>query len=247
MAERGVPFTNIFNFRDLGGYETHDGRTVRWGRLFRADDLSRLTEADYERFEALGIRTVIDLRRPFEVDEIGRIPSLGSFTYHHLYLTHPLWPAQIVADTPERITFLRERYQEMVLEGGVAIGESLRLIAEPAAAPLVFHCLAGKDRTGIIAALALSLLGVSDEAIADDYHLSEVAEPAAWAHFIKDRPDKPADRWRRFTVSPREAMLNLLEDLRVKYSSIEQYAESVGVTEDHIASMRAHLLEASSR
>jgi hypothetical protein len=71
----------------------------------------------------------------------------------------------------------------MSIEAADGIGEALRLIADPAAAPLVFHCIAGKDRTGMISALTLSLLGVDDETIADDYTLSEAAEESAWAYW----------------------------------------------------------------
>ena len=72
MNERALVFENVFNFRDLGGYRGADGRTVRWGRLFRADDLCRLDDADLARLGELGVRTVIDLRRPDEIERHGR-------------------------------------------------------------------------------------------------------------------------------------------------------------------------------
>ena len=73
---RNLPFSSTYNFRDVGGYPGLDGRTVRWRRLFRADSLHRLEGADWESFAALGVRTVIDLRRPFEVEQHGRVRGL---------------------------------------------------------------------------------------------------------------------------------------------------------------------------
>jgi protein-tyrosine phosphatase len=241
MRERGVAFVDVYNFRDLGGYRTIDGNTVVWQRLYRSDDLGRLREGDMDHFASLGIRTVVDLRRPNEVADLGRIPQLDGVTYHHVHMAHPPWPSQQFADTAERTAFVVERYQEMSVASGAAIGEALRLIADEDSAPLVFHCIAGKDRTGIVSALTLSLLGVDDETIADDYALSEAAEPQAWAYYARIRPGvvRPA----HITLSPREAMLTFLEELRATHGSVQKYASTIGVTDEHVAAMRDHLLE----
>ncbi len=243
MVERGVTFSKVFNFRDLGGYPTVDGRQVRWQRLFRSDDLARLTETDAQRFGELGIRTVVDLRRPDEIEDHGRIRELPSYSYHHLHLRYPDWPQRTFVDTTQRVAYVRERYNEMLDAGRVAVGETLRLIADADSVPLVYHCRAGKDRTGVISAVTLSLLGVADEDIADDYQLSELAEEPAWAHLTEHRPELANERWKHITVNPREGMLGVLADLRTKYGSVAGYAESVGVSAGHVAAMRAHLLE----
>src|SRR5262245_3290651 len=106
MGERGIAFANVFNFRDLGGYHTRNGATVRWRRLYRADDLSHLGADEYGRFAALGIRTVVDLRRPSEIDEIGRAPQLAGVAYHHIHLDHPQWQRQEFANTGERANYV---------------------------------------------------------------------------------------------------------------------------------------------
>jgi protein tyrosine/serine phosphatase len=240
MGERGVDFTDVYNFRDLGGYPTADGRTVAWRRLYRSDDLGRLTEQDMDTFAALGIRTVVDLRRPHEVEELGRFPETDGVAYHHVHLAHPIWPSQRFTDTAARTTFVVERYREMSIEAADGFGTALRLIADADTAPLVFHCIAGKDRTGIVSALTLSLLGVDDDVIADDYALSEEAEPRAWLYYARRKPDlvRPAG----ITISPREAMLEFLRELRERHGSVPAYANSIGVTDRHIAALRAHLL-----
>ncbi|HEY7226149.1 MAG TPA: tyrosine-protein phosphatase [Micromonosporaceae bacterium] len=234
MTQRLVTFTDLYNFRDLGGYLTSDGRTVAWQRLFRSDDLGRLAKVDHDRFAALGIRTVVDLRRPQEVAEFGRVPQLTGLTYHHLHLLHPRWEPREFADVAERTAYLVERYGEMSAAGGEAIGAALRLIAQAQAAPLVVHCIAGKDRTGIISALVLSLLGVPDETIATDYALSDHSETAY--RRSRDMPSAP------FTVAPAAAMLTFLQGLRAEHGSVEGYVDSIGVTARDVAAMRAHLL-----
>lgn len=234
MPQRSVELTNLFNFRDLGGYPTTDGRTVAWRRLYRSDDLSRLTSGDADRFATLGIRTVIDLRRPAEVAEYGRVPEFTGVDYRHVHLIHQLWPSADHADAAERIAFLIDRYREMSVDAGDGIGAALRLVAEAQAAPTVVHCIAGKDRTGIVSALTLYLLGVDEETIVADYALSEPADNLTRAHI-----GKPPSR---FPASPPQVMREFLAWLRQTHGSVEAYVKSVGVTDDHVAALRAHLL-----
>jgi protein-tyrosine phosphatase len=234
VPDRAIPFSRVFNFRDLGGYPTADGRTVAWRRLFRSDDLSRLASDDIERFAALGIRTVIDLRRPTEIAELGRMPAFAGVDYRHIHLVHQLWPPTQHTGLDERIAFLIDRYRDLAIEAGEGIGEALRLIAEADAAPLVVHCIAGKDRTGIVAALTLYLLGVDHDTIVRDYTLSEPADSAIRAVLGRE----PS----RVAVAPAAAMRGFLAWLREHHGSVEAYVKSIGVTDDHIAAMRAHLL-----
>jgi protein tyrosine/serine phosphatase len=245
VSERAVVFDNVFNFRDLGGYRAVDGRTVRWGKLFRADDLCRLDDADLARFGELGVRTVVDLRRPAEIARSGRIRP-AAYTYLHAHVVHPDWPVVAEFATPEaRVAYLVDRYLEMTEEGGDAIGLALRTVADPAAAPVVFHCVAGKDRTGLVAAFTLYSLGVSEDDVADDYALSELAEEGNWAWLAARYPDEALRRrWEHYTVTPREAMLEVLATLRERHGSVEKYLASIGVTAEHVGSMREHLLTA---
>jgi protein tyrosine/serine phosphatase len=246
MHSRGVAFEGAFNIRDLGGIATADGHLVRAGRLYRADDLNLLTEADYARFAALGIRTVVDLRRPIEVVKHGRVAPSAAYSYHNVHIKHPQWIVVPHADTAHRVAYLRERYREMANHGGPDLGEALRLIADADRAPLIFHCRAGKDRTGLIAALTLHVLGVDDDTIADDYHLSDAAEPAAWARYAEGHAITDANPRAHIDVAPRAAMLNFLDDLRAEHGSIEAYVAAIGVTPAHVAAMRAHLLDTAA-
>jgi protein tyrosine/serine phosphatase len=241
VAERSITFGNVFNFRDLGGYRGDGGRTVRWGRLFRADDLCRLDDADLSRLGDLGIRTVVDLRRPREVERMGRVAE-GTYAWVNAHVVHTEWQWAEFPDPQSRVDWLAERYADMVERGGPAIGEALRLVADPDAAPLVFHCISGKDRTGLVAAFTLHLLGVSDDDVADDYALSEPAEEANFNWYAARDPEHTLRRLDGVAVVPREAMLAVFDNLRARHGSVREYLRSVGVTDGHVASMREHLL-----
>jgi protein tyrosine/serine phosphatase len=234
VLERAVAFNDVFNFRDLGGYPTSDGRTVAWRRLYRSGELGRMAGEDQDRFTAIGIRTVVDLRRPVEIAKHGRVPVIDGVVYHHLHLLHPHWEPTEILTEADRTAYLLARYGEMSSEGGEAIGAALRLVADAATAPLVFHCAAGKDRTGIVAALVLSLLGVNDQTIAADYAISQ-----NWELVFRARRGEPGHP---VTVTPTQVMFDFLDGLRTGHGSIEAYVKSVGVTSNDIDAMRSHLL-----
>ena len=233
----------VFNFRDLGGAPTVDGRSVHYGRLYRSDSLHRLTEPECGQLCALGVRTVLDLRRPYEIERDGRIPATDGLAYFNVHPVHREWNPARYDPAEGAARFLADRYLDMAEEGWAGLGEALRLIADPRHAPVVMHCFAGKDRTGVLAALTLSLLGVPDEHIATDYALSERAQASVTAQIIADaggreRPEPPI----AYVVCPPEAMLLFLAGLRERYGSVRSFAAHSGVTEGDLASLRSHLL-----
>jgi protein tyrosine/serine phosphatase len=249
IVERVVPFSTVFNFRDLGGYPAADGRTVRRRQVYRSDGLHRLTEDDFEGFAALGVRTVLDLRRPDELDADGRVAESLGLDFHHANFHADLWPQHTLspADLPR---YLADRYAEMA-EGGLtgknAVARSLRLVADSDRAPLVFHCAAGKDRTGVLAALTLSLLGVDDEDIATDYALSEASERRfhEWRRSLSAEQPEEAGHTSAWVLNPcpREAMHLFLTELRERHGSVETYVRRAGVTDSEVEKLREHLLQ----
>jgi protein-tyrosine phosphatase len=238
---RLLPFPTLFNFRDLGGYPTTDGRTVRWRRLYRADALSRLRAADAEAFARLGIRTVLDLRRPSEIAADGRVPSWGGLAYHNLSLNPAAWDLARYDATAGPARFLADRYLEMARRTSGELAAALAVITDAEAAPLVMHCAGGKDRTGVLASLTLALLGVPDEHIAADYALTAEAERRL-AEWLRLTPRELADVPAPYRTSPPEAMRLFLAELRASHGSIEAYAACQGVDAAAIAALRAHLL-----
>jgi protein-tyrosine phosphatase len=239
---RNLGFSATYNFRDVGGYTGLDGRTVRWRRLFRADALHRLGDADNEAFAQLGVRTVIDLRRPFEVERFGRVPERYGLDYLHLVLKHADWEGIEQPDVARQDRWLADRYLNFAEDGREALLASLRVIADPSRAPVIVHCMAGKDRTGTVCALTLALLGVSDEDIAADYALTTEAMRPLTEYLLKKNPEVVRGNEHMFD-SPPDAMRMFLDDLRALHGSVEEYVREIGLTDDEVAAMRGHLLE----
>ncbi len=228
---RAYSFTHIFNFRDLGGLAGPAGRTVRWRRMFRSDSLHALCADDRDVFTALGIRTVLDLRRPYEVERDGRVPAWNGFVWRNIHPAHREWGETPYEDGMHLPRYLADRYLDLTEDGAAELAQAIDLIADEQSAPVVVHCLAGKDRTGVVCALTLSLLGVSDEDIAADYALTGTA----FAHQM----DPLAPAWYR---SPAEAMLLFLSDLRTRHGSVRRYLTGAGLAPDRVDALRAHLL-----
>ena len=137
--------------------------------------------------------------------------------------------------------WLADRYLNFAEDGGEAIRDSLRVIADPRCAPVIVHCMAGKDRTGTVCALTLALLGVSDRDIASDYALTTTAMAPLTRYLLEQHPEAVRGNEHMFE-SPEGAMLLFLDDLRALHGSVESYVRGIGLTDAEVASMRAHLL-----
>jgi protein-tyrosine phosphatase len=225
-VDRHIPFTSLANFRDLGGYRTTDGHRTRPGLLYRTDSLGKLTPGtpDWDRYLSLGIRTVIDLRYPWEIDKWGRVPADPSFTYHNLSIEHRPYNQAALGSEVAVGPYLAQRYMEVAEDGTKEIAQTLTLIAEAAtsAQPLAFHCASGKDRTGLIAALVLTLLNVPQETITEDFALTELAAPALLADWRARNNGRSPD-WPGFGRAPAEVMDLFLNALTDRYGSVGAY------------------------
>jgi protein tyrosine/serine phosphatase len=241
QPSRHVTHDLVFNLRDLGGYRTADGRTTRWGRLFRGDGLHRLGPDDCS---ALGLVTVLDLRTEREIAERGRLEVVG-IDWHHLPVLRETWDPTWAAPEVAAERFLADRYLTMLAEGDEALGRALQVLADPDRLPAAFHCAAGKDRTGVLAALVLALLGVDDDTIAADYGLSRdgMERLVEWVRVTyPERFDTMTDQPKAFLEAPDDAMHLFLADLRERHGSVEAYAASVGAGADVVAALRSNLL-----
>lgn len=244
-AERRIKFDGCFNFRDLGGYVTESGRTLRWGRLYRADGIQRLTEDDRRRFATLGIVTVIDLRTPDELELRGRFDA-GDIRYHHLPMFDVLPDmTSYDAETIAGPDFVVERYEEMLSAGAARVATALRVLAEPDTLPAVFHCAAGKDRTGLLAAIILRLLGVPRADVVADYALSQIAMQELLAWLNEAHPESAArlaDYPAPMIAADPDNMVRLLARLEDRYRSMAGYAASLGVDPAVVTRLQATLL-----
>jgi protein-tyrosine phosphatase len=238
---RNLGFSATYNFRDVGGYTGADGRKVRWRRLFRSDALHRLDSAS-DDFAALGVRTIIDLRRPFEVEKYGRIADRYGLDYRNVVVKHVDWEEVDHPSDVDHERWLADRYLNFAEDGREGLLGALRVIADPAAAPVVVHCMAGKDRTGTVCALTLALLGVSDQDIASDYALTTAAMESLTRYLLQKNPEAVRGNEHMFD-SPPGAMRMFLDDLRALHGSVEGFVREIGLTDVEVTSMRAHLLE----
>jgi protein-tyrosine phosphatase len=239
LPPRILPLEGASNFRDLGGYPTTSGGSVRWGRLFRSDALHELTEADVRALGDLGLKTVIDLRMAAEVERTGR-GALGgeAATYHHLSVIDADGGESrgIPAPVDEDLSLRYLWYLEI---GRQALVDALKVIGDGANHPLVFHCAAGKDRTGVLAALVLDLVGVERDVIVEDYVLT-----GSRMELILDRLRRDfdkADAPYRLPAKPitvdASTMVGFLAGLDERYGGARQWALAAGVPADCLAAM----------
>jgi protein-tyrosine phosphatase len=241
--QRLVDLEGCHNFRDLGGYPARDGSRLRWRTLFRSAALHLLTPADVALLtREIGLGHVVDLRSSGEIaiDGRGRLAS-EDVRIHHL----PLFDGAgtVSADLGARIT-LSDRYFLMTEHAKGPIARVLRTLAD-AESPAVYHCAAGKDRTGVISAVLLGLLGVADEIIVADYAATQQNLDAIIARLMSSEgyqgmlESLPADT---LHAEP-ETMISLLERVRGKYGSMHGYVREIGVPDASIAKLEKRLLE----
>jgi protein-tyrosine phosphatase len=246
--DRFVPVEGCFNFRDMGGYPALGGRTVRRGRVYRSDALHRLTEDGTKTFAALGIATVIDLRAPAEVAQRAWRPPpgwAGRWLHVPLRSTVPDWAAYSEAQL-EAPGFAATHYLETAERGQAALREVIEIIAKPARLPAVFHCAAGKDRTGIVAALILSLLGVPAELVADDYSLSDIATKRWEASLAAGGDDDTQTAWSyvppSMLAADRETMTAFLARIMRAHGTLDRFATATEISSTTLRQLRDNLL-----
>jgi protein tyrosine/serine phosphatase len=238
MASRFVPLTGCSNFRDLGGLPTSSGGTTTWGRVFRSDTLQELTEADVERLlDEVHLAQIIDLRTSREIEAEGRGPlEAADVAYVHLPFLTDLDVQEEVPDAVERD--ILADYRHMLDTAGHVIAEAVHTIAT-SPGPVVFHCAAGKDRTGILAALCESLVGVPRDVVVGDYELTNqviqrICERLARFDTYTNVRVNP---WESFRCKP-EVMAGFLDILDERHGGAEGWARDMGVDGRDLTSLR---------
>lgn len=254
VGERVLPLEQGSNFRDIGGYTTKDGKTVRWGKAFRAGAMPSLTEPDYALLEQLDIDTVVDLRSLEERDVAADLldDRTGALFVSNDYSIKPLFAnwgqgdGENVYKGMEKL--LKPQFRSMFK----------RLLADEGA--VVYHCSAGQDRTGIATALIYDLLGVDRETILKDYHLStELRRPQFELPPIdpKDYPDNPIVQYYAaskakgdlkaeplYTPTGQSHLAQFFTYLDKEYGGTEKYlVNELGMSEADIATLKASLLQ----
>jgi protein-tyrosine phosphatase len=253
LALEGAP-----NFRDLGGYRTADGHSVKWGLLFRSDNLAHLTDADLEKVAALGIKLVCDFRsEPERQAEPDRLPAANPPAVAALPIGAESF---MVKDLRERIAsgdldgldlreMMLEANRQFATRHAPQYAAMFERISQPANLPALVHCTAGKDRAGFASALILTLLGVPLETVMQDFLLTNHYTAAATRRrlrmirlFSLFRTDAVALR-PLFGVEP-EYLAAAFEAIDKAHGDFETYRrDALGIDDAELAAFRELALE----
>ena len=245
-SDRHYPFEGCFNFRDIGGYLNQDGMRVKKGLYFRTGRQDRMTEKDLAKLSDLKISTQSDLRKPDEVLDQGKGPleAMGAN-----YINIAVIPeggsdqlSKLVGDTG----ISGKRYLGFLEFGPTSWLRLFGILSNHENLPVVLHCTAGKDRTGVSTAFLLSVLGVNRDLIEADYLLTNL-DTERQADFIESTVGYPDgyDRESMITAAgvPKDAMKDFLDGVESKWGSAVEYLKKIGVTEEQMEMVRNNFLE----
>jgi len=271
IKNRILPIEGVINFRDLGGYKTRDGYSVCWGKVYRSAQLDRVTKRGIQDLANLQIKAVIDLRFGDETTRYPTkreaVPNAEIIAWQDTFQADSVsqseaikrsWRASLESNDPQKVReAMRVNYPKKLYSHQAIYQQMLIRLADDQT-PLVFHCAAGKDRTGVAAALILSLLGVDDEQIVDDYMVTQQLSPlllntwnaggATGAQDYKDFQSNLA-RYPQELIKPlfdadEQYIRTLLDYVAENYGSFNSYAQRVlGVDSGLVIRLKASLLE----
>ena len=259
MTVRRHAFDGTPNFRDLGGYKTREGRTVRWGRVFRSGTLANLTAEDHQRMRDLNISLICDLRTDEETTlHPSALPPGHAIRIVELGISGKLQEeddinAPTFAEKPdmmpdEIIERIKRAYRVFVSEYSHRYRQLFEHLLAGENYPVLIHCMAGKDRTGVACALTLHALGVPDETIMEDYTLTNRFMNAAYREHRLAQLMPPGAKVNRESVDALfDARANYIgaafDVVKDEYGSIDRYLErGLGVGEAERAKLRDLLL-----
>lgn len=243
------------NFRDLGGHRAGSAQ-VRRGMLYRSAMTHNISAEGLSRLvEEFGLRTVIDLRSEEEIVEYGTAPfaTAGVAYHHHPVISRAASPPEIMEqyrkDMREGAFDWTASYLRMIENGGAAFRAVFEVIAAPGGMPAVFHCIAGRDRTGVAAALLLGSLGVTADDIAEDYastgtHLRRHADRFARQ---AERLDLTTEQMAGILETEAEAMHRFLDEIERRHGSVEGVVLALGVPATTVEHLRERLLEGAPK
>lgn len=243
IQDRRIRLQGANNVRDLGGVPTMDGGTVRRGKLFRADALHRLTDDDLTVLAAYDIATVLDFRSTGELDSTGpgRLVEIGARHQHF-----PLMPEDPVGPGMTTIpASLGELYQGIARarERSERIAAAINELAHVENMPLIFHCAAGKDRTGITAATIYSILGVDRKTIVADYVITDEALQLLLGGLSEEERSQASQVSESFMRAEAVTITLFLDTLDSEFGSPEQWMLQSGATQDSFDRLREAMLD----
>ena len=242
---RRLEIPGVLNLRDLGGYETRGGGFTRWRRVLRGDGLHRLTPEGMTALNAEALTSVIDLRSPAELEEAPNpYAAQQGVAFHHKPVYDDLAPALMATRRAGEDDPLVHFYLSALIERAEAMRDILTTIVTAPEGAILFHCTAGKDRTGLVAALLLGVADVDRETILADYTLT--------GKFIADLVEELLERTRRnggdaemharFLACAPLTMAATLDQIDKRHGSIPNYLSDIGLGAGDISALRDRLL-----
>jgi protein-tyrosine phosphatase len=246
--DRQIAFDNVLNFRDLGGLRARDGRAVARRRVYRSAEFAGMTRSDLDRLTGeIGLATIIDLRSTKERENQGiGLLSGANVRIHNISLLTRGDDVNTDEKHYSEFPDMGEFY--VYLTGSQQFSrrliEALEIIAAEDNHPLVFHCAVGKDRTGLLAAVLLSALGVRDEDVIEDYAMS-APHMVTIIERMNSKPET-AERVKRipamFWGALPESMARLLAEIRKAHGSTAEYLKENGADASLVARLEKALL-----
>lgn len=227
VAETHLPMTGGYNFRDLGGIKTKDGRFVKWGKIIRSDDLNKLTEADLNYLSSIPVTNIVDFRSKEEINAApDKLPNSLNEDYQLSISPGNLMAAAKLKNIGvDQVDDLMMELNRLLISDSTSIAKYKKffeLLQNEHDVPLIFHCSAGKDRTGMGAALTLFALGVDQDVIFDNYLASNYFLADKYSKYINENPNlKPFFEVKREFL---QAGINMMNE---KYGSVDNYLTKV--------------------
>lgn len=236
---RHWPLPDTHNIRDLGGYPRKTGDTTQWRRILRGEALHPLTEESRAELVENDLSLVIDLRGPHETAAVTH-PFINhpSVAYRNIVLFAALAPIAMAEQPFE----MAQRYCEALDRCGTQFAEVFRAITEAKPGIVLFHCTAGKDRTGVVAAMLLALSGVSHEDIAADYALTALA--GGLIDQLRQRAlaaGGDPNHVERMLASDAATIETFLAHLDASHDGVEKYLQAIGLSTGEVAALRDRL------
>jgi len=245
MRDRDLRWDGCLNVRDLGGHPTEDGGETRYERIIRADSVRGLSDEGWKAVVAAGVRTIVDLRTHGELAEDPSAEVPVDVVHVETIEANDEVTAEVEAASqaaPDLASATRDVYLVFLERFRPNFARAISEIAGAPEGAVVVHCMGGKDRTGLIAAMLLRLAGVGHQEIGADYALSEDRlRPRHEAWLAEAATDAERARIERISATPAAAMVGVLEELERRYGSVEAYLRAGGAAEQDLEHARRRL------
>jgi len=252
--DRVIHLQGTSNTRDIGGYQTSDGHTLRWGQIIRSENLSRLTASDFQKLEEMGLKTVIDLRTDRELEQS---PTVWQGDHPPRFFHFPIGDAHNDWFNAQRRMMksssftekqasehMVEGYRMIAEEGSPAFQQLMDVVLDQSNWPILIHCSAGKDRAGVAVTLILETLGVNRETIMEDYLLTnEISHAQEKAALLarerktssigkKSARTASASAWFPIVGVQPEMLAAFYQSVDERYGSMDAFLTELGVDQN---------------